>query len=359
MEISSPSSATRVRRESSSTRTSATLLSSSVWLTNRLHSLGLDDSGHRHHLVPADDERPRLALGSRNLRVDEHVLDLLAATRQVIAGSPPAYLKPLLLGRDPPPAPADLAVEVDRRPFQPCPVVLADDLAPAPEIESLRAVDRLEQADELGRRRLAVRQAQEIALGGRVKPAEQRQDLVPDQAALRIRIGRVAAEVEGLGEAVGLRLIAPALEERTDDPVGAAPVDLPGRAARDDAVEDGLDLVGRGVAGRAQPVGGDGVADLAPVVLGLAASPVDDLRAENVTAEGGVVLGLLAAQAVVHVQRGNVIAELTERVPEARRVGTAGDEDGHGAAGRNQLALADVRFDGLPKVSRVHPNSLA
>ena len=210
----------------------------------------------------------------------------------MIARSPPAYLKPLFLGCDPPRAPAHLAVEGDRRALEPRAVVLADDLASAAEVEARRAVDRVEQLDELRRRRLAVREPEEVALRGWVQPAQERQDLVADQAALRARVRAVAAEVEALGEAVRLGVLAPAVEQRPDDAVRAAPVDLARRAARDDPVEDGLDLVGGGVARGAEPVGRERVADLAPLVLGASAAAVDDLGAERVAAELGVLVGL-------------------------------------------------------------------
>ncbi len=152
-----------------------------------------------------------------------------------------------------------------------------------------------------------------------------------DQASLRVRVGRVAPEVEAVGQAVRLGLVPPAVQERADDAVVAAPVDLAGRAAGDDSVEDGLHLVGGRVPGCPQPVGRERVADLAPVVLRLPAAAVDDLGAEHVAAERGVLVGLLPAKAMVHVERGDLVAELSQHVPEAGGVGSARDEASHAA----------------------------
>src|SRR5687767_1176543 len=78
-EISSPSSVIRACSVGSSISTSPTACSSSTWVTFGAHPLGLDDAGNGHDIVAAHDERPRLALGTGDLGVDEHVLDLLLA----------------------------------------------------------------------------------------------------------------------------------------------------------------------------------------------------------------------------------------------------------------------------------------
>ena len=277
----------------------------------------------------------------------------------MIAWTPPAYLKPLFLGCDPPRAPAHLPIERDRRALEPGAAVFADDLAAAAEVEPGRAVDRVEQLDELRRRGLAVGEAEQVALRGRVQAAQEGQDLLADQAALRAGVRAVAPEVEPLGEAVRLGVLTPAAEERADDAVRAAPVDLPGRSARDDAIEDGLDLVRRRVARRAQPVGRERVADLAPLVLGASSAAVDDLGAEDVAAERGVLVRLAPAQAVVHVQRRDLVAELAQRVPEAGGVRSARDEARDRAAGRDQLLLADVGLDRFSEDLGVHSDSVA
>src|SRR5439155_10996533 len=111
------------------------------------------------------------------------------------------------------------------------------------------------------------------------------------------------------------------------DPVRGAPGDEP--------VQHGLDLVGRRVAGGAQAVAGEGVPELAEGLLGRACGwlSLDDLGAEAFAAEAGVLVGLGAAEPMVDVQGGHAVAELAEGVPEAGRVGAAGDEREHLGAG--------------------------
>src|SRR6266568_3968462 len=108
--------------------------------------------------------------------------------------------------------------------------------------------------------------------------AKPRQDLVTDQAALRVAVRAVDSEVEILGAAIGFRLLAPDGEHGPDDSVLAFRLDPARRSARDQPVEDGLDLVGGGVAGRAQPVGRERVADLAELVLRPPTPSVHNLR---------------------------------------------------------------------------------
>src|SRR6201993_84606 len=98
-------------RSSSSIRTSVTARSSSA--ADSSHLRMLDDAGHGHDLVAAHDERPRLPLRARHLRVDAHVLDLAPPTCQPVAGPPSTHSKPLELGADDPLAPADLAGQLD------------------------------------------------------------------------------------------------------------------------------------------------------------------------------------------------------------------------------------------------------
>ena len=82
---------------------------------------------------------------------------------------------------------------------------------------------------------------------------------------------------------------------------------------------------------------------------------VDDLRPEQLAAKARVLLRLLAAQAVVHVQRRDAVAELPQHVPQAGRIGAAGDEAGHLRSGLDQLELADKGLDALSKVRWLHP----
>src|SRR5882724_725887 len=144
-------------------RTAETPRSSSVWDTIDTHSFGLDDARHGDHLVSAHDKRPRLACGTGDLRVDEHVLDLLRSPSEPIAGAPGPYLKAWKVRGDPPLAPTHLAVECDRRALEPDAVVLTDSGQAGAEIEPPRARGRREQLVE--RRRLTVREPKEIALG--------------------------------------------------------------------------------------------------------------------------------------------------------------------------------------------------
>src|SRR5207253_4170441 len=307
-------------------------------LAHRLDPEGLDDPRNRDDLVPAPDEGPRLALRAGNLRIDEHVLDLLPPSGQTVARPPGSHSKAWQVGGDPPRSPADLAAQLHRSVLEPEPVVLADGLQPAAEIDALRAGGGRQQLRDRGRQQRAlVERAEEVLVGGRVQPPEQRQDLVADQAALRLRVRGVDAEVELLGPAVGLRLLPPEREQWADDAVLAAHLDPRRTAARDEPVEDRLDLVRGGVPRRAQPVGRDGVAQIAQLLLGRSASHLHHFRAEGLAAEARVPRRLLAAQAVVDVQRGDAVAELPQRVPQAGRVGAARDEAGDLAAGRDQL----------------------
>ena len=61
---------------------------------------------------------------------------------------------------------------------------------------------------------------------------------------------------------------------------------------------------------RAEPVGRVRVADVAQLGLRLSRGRVDHLSTEHVAAEAGVDVRLLAAQAVVHVQRRDGVVEL-------------------------------------------------
>src|SRR5260370_1897901 len=231
----------------SSIRTSVTAASSSVALTVDLRMR--DEAGNGDDLVPAHDERPSLSVGTGDLGVDENVLDLLAPPGKAVAWPPASYLKPCECRADAPLTPADLAGEIDRAALEPEPVVLAHGLDAGAEIDAFRAFGRREQLSELRRQRRArIERAEDVLICRRMQQAQQRQDLVADEPALRVRVARVDAEGEPLGGAVLLRLGAPHGEQRMDDAVLAARVD-PGRAAAGgEPVEDRLDLVGGGMA---------------------------------------------------------------------------------------------------------------
>ncbi len=91
-----------------------------------------------------------------------------------------------------------------------------------------------------------------------------------------------------------------------DDAVVVARRDAGRRATGNEPVEDRLHLVGGGVAGGAQPVPRDRVALLAQRGLGEpGAVELDHLRAELLRAEPRVLVRLLAAQLVAHVDGGD------------------------------------------------------
>src|SRR6266566_2731297 len=92
---------------------------------------------------------------------------------------------------------------------------------------------------------------------------ENRQKLAADEPSNGVRIRRVGAEGKSVRAAISLGLLAPKREQRADDAVLALRLDPRRATARGQTVEDGLDLVGSGVAGGAQPVAGGRVAEVA------------------------------------------------------------------------------------------------
>src|SRR5205823_4353094 len=129
---------------------------------------------------------------------------------------------------------------------------------------------RREQLREGGRQRLAMLEgAQQVLAGGRMDALEQRNDLVPDQAAERVAIAGVFPPLEPTRPAEGFGLLAPDAEQRPNDAVLAADLDPLRVAARGEAVDDRLDLVGERVTGRAEPVCVERVAHVAQLRLGL------------------------------------------------------------------------------------------
>ena len=101
------------------------------------------------------------------------------------------------------------------------------------------------------------------------------------------------------------------------------------------------------MAGGAETVLRESVADAPQLVFGLPAGSVDDVGAERLAAEAGVLVGFLAAQAVIHVQRGDAVPERAKDMPETGRVGTAGDQDGDLTAGWDEALVTDERLDAL------------
>ena len=210
--------------------------------------------GTATHLVAADDERPAFTVGARDLGVDEHVLDLLRAAGEPVAGPPPANHKAWELGADAPPAPLDLAVELDRARAR-------------ARAGRARAPPGGRRRGRRGARRRGCRaarrapaascaasssDAQDVLAGRRMDPLEQRQDLAADQPARRAGVRRVDPERDAALAAERLGLLAPERQQRPDDAVLAARLDPLRVAARDEPVEDRLDLVARGVPGRAE-----------------------------------------------------------------------------------------------------------
>src|SRR5215203_5840103 len=278
---------------SSSIRTSPTPCSTSVCDMRHLDIAVGHDPRDRDDLVATHHERPAFAVGARDLRVDEHILDLRGPAGESVAGAPAANPKPWQGGADRPPAPPHLAVEVDGRALEPQPRVLADGVRSAAEVDPLRPDRRVEELRERGwQRPPLVERAEDVLARRRVDPLEQRDDLVPDQAADGVAIGRVDAERDPALAAERLRLLAPEAEQRADDAVLPASLDPGGRPARGEPVEDRLDLVARGMAGRTEAVGGEGVARVSQIGLGRAAAGrgPHDVGVELVGAEAGVLV---------------------------------------------------------------------
>src|SRR2546430_17712535 len=131
-------------------RISETARSNSVCDTLGKNSFHLDDPGHGDDLVPTYDERPRLAGRTGDLRVDEHVLDLLRSPGEPIAGAPGSYLKAWEARGNPPFAPVHLRVEHHWCSLEPDALVLPHSRQPATEVEPLRAGGRGGQLVERG-----------------------------------------------------------------------------------------------------------------------------------------------------------------------------------------------------------------
>src|SRR5438105_15790563 len=198
-------------------RISVTSRSSSVWDTLGANSFRLDDARNRDDHVPAHDERPRLACGTRDLGVDEHVLDLLRPPGEPVAGTPGSYLKAWEVRFDGPVAPVDETVQRDGRALEPDLVVLARGDRAAAEVEPPRADRRVEQLGELRRHRAAKRKAVEVLPRRGMEASEEREDLLADQPARGVPVRRVDAEGEPLRAAVRRRPLAPAAQQRAND----------------------------------------------------------------------------------------------------------------------------------------------
>ena len=263
----------RACSRSSSIRISPTPRSSSVCRhAHRLHSLRLDDPGHRHDLVAAHDERPAFAVGARDLGVDEHVLHLLRAAGEPVAGPPPPYLKPWQ--RPSRCATAPHSTSPRARPGR------CSSQSRSCSRTACTPPPRSTRLEPPARR--AARRAPAAASGApraRAGCSRARRDGCARAAAgsrRRIRPRTVSAFDESVRQlepalaAERLGLLAPDAEQRPHDAVLAAHLDPLRAAARREPVEDRLDLVGQRVAGRAQRVGAERVANVAQLGLGRA-----------------------------------------------------------------------------------------
>ena len=258
---------------SSSTRISPTPRSSSVWLTR---AAPLDAAACRRCPGTATTSSPRTTSGhaSRSER------GIFASTntsctflRRPASRSParqPRTWSPASSDSDRPRAPPHRAVEPTGPGSSQSRSYSRTACTPPPRSTRFEpAGEASSSASAGGSGRALLERAEQVLVGGRVEPA---------RAAAGSRRGSGRASCRRSRSRRGTRrpsarstpvgLLAPERQQRADDAVLAARLD-PGRVpARDEPVEDGLDLVGGGVAGRAQPVRRERVAQLAQ--LGLA-----------------------------------------------------------------------------------------
>ena len=132
--------------------------------------------------------------------------------------------------------------------------MLAHRLDAAAEVDALRAGRRVEQLGERRRQRAAlVERAQDVLARRRMDPLEQRQDLAPDQPARRRRrsTSRRGTRARARGRTPRSPRARRQSSGRTTPSSRRALIPFV-VAARDEPVEDRLDLVARGVAGRAK-----------------------------------------------------------------------------------------------------------
>ena len=94
---------------------------------------------------PANDERPRLALRARHLRVDEDVLHLLALPGEAVAGAPSADVQARAGRLERPPPPAHPALERHGAALQPDALVFPHRHAAVAQVETLDPFTRGEQ----------------------------------------------------------------------------------------------------------------------------------------------------------------------------------------------------------------------
>ena len=201
---------------------------------------------------PAHDERPGLALGPRDLRVDEHVLELLPAARR--AGRPGASSAPrgLRARTRSSRGPSGRGRERDR---------VCSSETRSYSRTALRPLAEVERASC----RRSSRAASSSSFGGRV-PRRGGAGSARRAGWSRRRSGRSSSRirprsvsgfeeslrnVEAFGAAVGLGLLAPEREQRADDAVLAPRLDPPG-ASRSRRAGRGRSRPGRRRCGRSR-----------------------------------------------------------------------------------------------------------
>jgi hypothetical protein len=216
--------------------------------------------------------------------------------------------------------------------------VLAHRLEAAAEVDALRAAGDGEELGERRRQRLArVERAEEVLVRSRWRRRSS------GRISSRIRPRFVSRLVESVRNARPRRGRYASVSsrqsgrERMDDTVVVAGLDPGRRPARDEAVEDRLDLVRGGVAGRTELVTTCHlVSRLAELPLGEAAPSASTTSAPSTSTQKRRPPPTPHRALVVHVDRRNGVAELAEGAPEARRVGAARDEARDLAARRDE-----------------------
>ena len=235
------------------------------------------DPGHGDDLVAADDERPGLALRPRHLRVDEHVLDLLAAAGEPVARRASRALEARDARTRSSSRPSDRAVERDRAPARARRWSYSRTATTPPPRST-----RFEPSGEASSSSSARSTARGSAAGSleRARGGSARRPGGAAAAAAGSRRGSGRASCRGSTSRRGTR--APRRGSTPRSPrarrvssgrttPSSRRAWIPrGRAARDEAVEDRLDLVGGGVPGRAQAVRRERVAQVAQLGLGAA-----------------------------------------------------------------------------------------
>ena len=235
--------------------------------------------------------------------------------------------------------------------------MLAHGLDAAAEVDALRADRRVEQLGERRRHRPPrLERAQDVLARGRDGSA---------RAAAGSRRGSGRASCPAFDEST--RNASPRSRQKAS--VSSRQSGSSGRTTPssrrglipfvfplvDEPVEDRLDLVARGVAGRAQPVRA-----LARSGASRSSASPTPARVERARPRRRAPRAQKRASSSDSAPRRpwstcsaeTPVAELAQRVAEAGRVGAAGDEAEHLAARLDQLVPADVRLDPLEERPR-------